>query len=139
MVSKSLAFFSVGSSSYCFLYAAASIVITLTFCSGERYSRFFCVRQHLLLVLELSDQEREICNVCVVQQYYSSQIGLYLQVKEILVFSHVHQHRFLKFLPFSQEEGTHVVSCVHQHFCIIFELCSPVRETVNIFVVQWHV
>jgi hypothetical protein len=44
-----------------------------------------------------------------------------------------------KKIPFSQDEGTHVVSCVHQHHCIIFELCSPVRETVNTFVVQRHV
>jgi hypothetical protein len=92
-----------------------------------------------LYKLELSDQERENGNVCVVQQYYSSQIGLCHQVKEILVSYYVHQHWFLKFLPFSQEEGTHVVSCVHQHHCIISELCSPVRETVNIFVVQRHV
>ncbi len=87
--------------------------------------------------LKLSDQERVTRNICVVQQYDSFQIGLYLQVKGTLVF-YVHQHWFLKFIPFSQEEGTRVVSCVHQHYCIIFELCSPVRETVDSFVVQWH-
>jgi hypothetical protein len=51
-------------------------------------------------------------------------------VKGTLVSCYVHQYWFLKFLPFSQEEGTCVVSCVHQHHCIIFELCSPVKETV---------
>jgi hypothetical protein len=89
-----------------------------------------------LYLLELSYQERLTCNICVVQQYDSLQIGLYLQVKETLVSFYVHQHWFLNFLPSSQEEGTSIVSCVHQHYCIIFELCSPVRETVIVFDVQ---
>jgi hypothetical protein len=58
---------------------------------------FFCVWQHLLLILELSDQEREICNVCAVQQHYSLQIGLCLQEKETLIFLYVGQHQFVKF------------------------------------------
>jgi hypothetical protein len=102
-----------------------------------RLSVFICSAAFLDL-LELSDQERMTCNVCVVQQYYSSQISLYLQVKETLVSFYVHQHRFLKFLPFSQEEGTRVVSCVHQHHCIIFDFFSMVRETVDSSVVQQH-
>jgi hypothetical protein len=67
-------------------------------------------------VLELSDQERETCNICVVQQYFSSQKDIVFQVKEILASFYVHQHQFLNFLPFSQEEGARVVSCVRQHF-----------------------
>ncbi len=78
------------------------------------------------------------CNICVVQQYYSFQIVLHLQVKETLVSFYVHQHWFLNFLSFSQQEGTPVVSCVHQHYCIIFVFFSLVRETVNSYVVQWH-
>ncbi len=91
---------------------------------------FFCSATFLYL-LELSDQERVTCNVCVVQQYYSSQIGLYLQVKETLASFHVHQHRFLKFVPFSQEEGTRVVSCVHQHSYILkdYEMACDVPVT----------
>jgi hypothetical protein len=92
-----------------------------------------------LYILELSDQVRVSWDICVVQQYDSFQIGLYLQVKETLVSYYVHQHQFLEILPFSQEEGTRIVSCVHQHHCIIFELCSLVRVIVNIFVVQRHV
>jgi hypothetical protein len=38
------------------------------------------------LKLELSDQQRETCNICVVQQYYSFKIDLYLQVEETRVF-----------------------------------------------------
>ncbi len=97
---------------------------------------FFSVQRHFLYILELSDQERVTCIICVVKQYDSFQIGLYLQVKWTRISFYVHQHRFLKFLPFSQEEGTCVVSCVHQHHCIIFKLCSPVRETVIVFDVQ---
>jgi hypothetical protein len=57
----------------------------------------FCVWQHLLLILELSDEEREICDVWVMQQYYSLQMGFCLQEKETLVSLYVHQHQFLKF------------------------------------------
>ncbi len=57
-------------------------------------------------------------------------------MKEILVSFYVHQHQFLNFLPFSQEERTRIVFCVHQHHCIIFELCSPVTETIIVFDVQ---
>jgi hypothetical protein len=96
----------------------------------------FSVQRHFLYILKLSDQERVTCDICVVQQYDSFQIGLYLQVKETLVSFYVHQNWFLKILPFSQEGGTRVVSCVHQHHCIIFELCSLVRETVIVFDVQ---
>jgi hypothetical protein len=91
-----------------------------------------------LLILELSDQERETCNVFVVQQYYSSQIDPCLQVKEILVSFYVHQQYFLKNLPFFQEEGTRVVSCVHQHHYILFDFSSLVRETVVVFDVQQY-
>jgi hypothetical protein len=91
-----------------------------------------------LYLLELSDQERVTCDICVVQQYDSFQIDLYLQVKETLVSFYVHQHWCLKFLPLSQEEGAHVVSCVHQHYCIKFKFFSLVRETVNSSGVQWH-
>jgi hypothetical protein len=48
------------------------------------------------LLRKLSDQEQETDDVSFVQQYYSSQKGLCLQVKEILVF-YVHQHQFVKF------------------------------------------
>ncbi len=120
MVSLSLAFFSGGSNSYCFLCAAASVDFIWAFCSGERDSRCFLCSAVLFLILELSDQVRVSCNICVVQQYDSFQIGLYLQVKETLVSFHVYQHWFLKFWPFAQEEGTRIVSCVHQHHCIIF-------------------
>jgi hypothetical protein len=57
-------------------------------------------------------------------------------MKKIIVSFYVHRHQFLKILPFSQEEGTCVVSRVHQHHCIIFEFCSPVRATVIVFDVQ---
>jgi hypothetical protein len=53
---------------------------------------FFCVWQHLFSILELSDQERETRNFCFMQQYYSSQIGLCLQMKKILISFYVHQH-----------------------------------------------
>jgi hypothetical protein len=87
--------------------------------------------------LELSDREIETPDVCAMQQYFSSQKDIVIQgVKETLVSFYVHQHWFLKKLPFSQEEETCLVSCVHQHHCIIFELCSPVRETVVVFDVQ---
>ncbi len=66
---------------------------------------FFVVRQHLLLVLELFDQEREICDVCVVQQQYSLQIGLCLQEKETLS-----------------------VFCVRQHLLLVLELSDQERE-----------
>jgi hypothetical protein len=58
---------------------------------------FFCVWKHLFLILELSDQERKICNGCVVQEHYSLQIGLCLQEKETLVSLYVRQHQFVKF------------------------------------------
>jgi hypothetical protein len=50
------------------------------------------VQQHLLLILKLFDQERVTCNICVVQQYYSLQMGLYFHAKETLVSFYVHQH-----------------------------------------------
>jgi hypothetical protein len=87
---------------------------SLAFFPGGATHIFFYAQLHYFLLLELSVQEKETCDVCVVQQYYSSQIGLYLQVKETLISFYVHQHWFLKILPFSQEEGTCVVSCVHQ-------------------------
>jgi hypothetical protein len=49
------------------------------------------------LILELSDWEQETYDVYLVQQHYSCQIGLCLQVKEILVSFYVHQHQFVKF------------------------------------------
>jgi hypothetical protein len=41
-----------------------------------------------------------------------------------------------KIMTFFQEEGTHVVFCVQQHPCLTFELYFPVREFVDIFVVD---
>ncbi len=43
-----------------------------------------------------------------------------------------------KFVIFYQEEGTRVVFCVHQHYCIKFEFFSLVRVIVYSFDVQWH-
>ncbi len=40
--------------------------------------------------LSFFDQERETWDVCVVQQCYPLQIGLYLQVKETFVSFYVH-------------------------------------------------
>ncbi len=37
---------------------------------------------------------------------------------------------------FDSVEVTCVVSCVHQHHCILFDICSPVREIVVVFDVQ---
>ncbi len=116
----SLAFFSGGSNSYCFLCATASINLIWPFCSGERDSRCFFFQQHLSLILELSDQERVTCNVCVVQQYYSSLMDIFLQKKATLVSIYVHQYWFLKSLPFSQEEGTCVNFCVQQYWSLKF-------------------
>jgi hypothetical protein len=90
---------------------------------------FFFYWQHFFPILELSDREQKTCDVYFVQQYYSSQKGLCLQVKEILVSFYVHQHQFVKFQSFFQEEGTRAVSCVHQHCCIKFEFFfSGVRD-----------
>jgi hypothetical protein len=47
-------------------------------------------------ILELFDWEQETSDDCFVQQYFSSQKGLCLQVKDILVSFYVHQHWFLK-------------------------------------------
>jgi hypothetical protein len=92
MVSMSLAFFSGGSNSYCFLCAAASVDLFELFVQERETLGVFCVQRHFFLILELSDQVRVSCNICVVQQYDSLQIGLYLQVKETLVSFYVHQH-----------------------------------------------
>ncbi len=43
-----------------------------------------------------------------------------------------------KILIFFQEEGTHAVSHVLQHYCIKFEFFSLVREIVDSFFVQRH-
>ncbi len=152
-------FFSRGSNSYCFLCAAASIVTTLTFWSGERYSRCFCVQQHHSLKFELCHQEREAFVVLCVQQHHSLKLNFCPQEKRSFVVLCVQQHHSLKleFCPqekrsfvvlcvqqhhffklnfWPQEKRTCVVSCVHQHFCITFEPCSPVRETAVVFGVQ---
>jgi hypothetical protein len=71
--------------------------MSLAFSLGEATHIVFCVQPHQLTLFELFVQERVTCNVCVVQQYFSFQMGLYLQVKETLISSYVHQHRFLIF------------------------------------------
>jgi hypothetical protein len=83
---------------------------------GEAAYIVFCVQPHQLTLFELFIQERETCNNCVVQQYFLFQIGVYLQVKETIVSFYVHQHWFLIFWSFSQEEGTRVVFCVQSLF-----------------------
>ncbi len=88
----------------------------------ERLSLFFVFGSIFLKKFDLSDQEKGTCNVFLVQQHFSCQIGLCLQVKGIPISCYVHQHQFVKWWFFYQEEGTHVVFCVHQHYCIKFEL-----------------
>ncbi len=66
---------------------------------------FLCSAAFIVVIIELFDQEREICNVCVVQQYYSLQIGVCLQEKETLVSFYVQQHQFLKFDLFLRRKG----------------------------------
>ncbi len=92
----------------------------------------------LFFNVDLSDREWETYDVCLVQQHYYCQIVLCLQVKDISVSCYVHQHQFLKFWSFSQEEGPCVVFCVLQHYCIKFEFFSLVRVIVDSFDVQWH-
>jgi hypothetical protein len=71
--------------------------LNLTFLFRRGRLSMFFVFNSIFLIRKLSDQEQETYNVSFVQQYYSSQIGLCLQVKEILVSFYVHQHWFVTF------------------------------------------
>ena len=104
----SLAFFSGGSNSYFLLCAVALFFVTLTFCSGERDLQCLCCAAVLFFTnRSLSSGERDSRFLCA-----SALVS--------------------KNLSFSQEEGTHVVSCVHQHYCIKFELFHWERRALDI-------
>ncbi len=115
MASMSLAFFSGGRVSYCFLCSAEFFFNTWSLWSGERDLRcFFSAAAFFLSNRSLSSGERDP-HSC-----------------------YVHQHQFVKFWSFSQEEDPRIVVCVLQHHCIKFEFFSLVRVIVDSFDVQWH-
>ncbi len=94
-------------------YLVVAVVNTWAFWSGERDLQCFCCAAVLFFTnRSLSSEERD----CHFSLCASASVS--------------------KIWPFSQEEGTCVVSCAHQHFCITFELCPQVREIVDVFVVQ---
>ncbi len=112
--------------------------MSLAFFSGGSNSYYFLCLAAFFFILDLSDQEKETYDVFFVQQHFSYQIGLCLQVKRIPISCYVHQHWFLKFWSFSQEEDPCVVFCVLQHHCIKFDFFSLVRVIADSFVVKWH-